>query len=718
MGLLSYEFGDRRRRDVVRFSWAAAAAVLLGFPLTRYVLDGPVALVVSQVLYVGSAIAASAWLGTAASRARSGSRGRIVWSLLAVAVGLIAVSEFAYSWTLIVHGSAGMVNNALVDLVNVLAALAFIAMLAVGISVDRMGRLAASRFIIDLLAVSALCFTVLYRLSVAQVVVAGPPMAAYDAIRYAVYASIGFLIIVGDVVLFCSFPARRFRPWDRMLGIGIAVFGVGVTFWPAWSLATLGHDVPPWAQAGVIMLYLVGYLIMAMAALQRALAVDVPWLEWTRPQRDPAWVGLSIMSAVFLSVIVLAFWTAQAPAGSIEASIYVSMLSTAAVSAVLRTLIATIEAGRMKATALADDATGLGNTRAFRQRVAELIGTSRRFGEPFAVAIVDFDGLAGDTTSQQGRDALLAASARVCTTRMPNATVFRLADDRLGVAASRVSDDAARSFAASVVDAFEAALDGAPATVSAGVVCCTRGEADFDELVGHAAEACRWVRRHSGARSVVYDERLSAVLAVDERLTPVPEGTGMAIARALAAAADVRDPASHHHSRNVAALAVLLATELGFDASHIDRIRIAAMLHDAGKLASPIVPTGGRLAAARRRRTEHEHPALGQRLLESLQMDDVPQWVRSHHERWDGQGHPDGLLGEQIPVEARIIALADAYDAMTAANRHGGPMSKGAALQEIDLGIGTRFDPELAETFIRLVGQTSALGWADDWPAA
>ena len=96
-------------------------------------------------------------------------------------------------------------------------------------------------------------------------------------------------------------------------------------------------------------------------------------------------------------------------------------------------------------------------------------------------------------------------------------------------------------------------------------------------------------------------------------------------------------------------------------------------------------------------------------------MPGVPTWVRHHHERWDGAGYPDALVGEQVPLESRINALADAYDAMTSGARNRSPMSRGAALQEIDLGMGSRFDPTLAEAFIDVVGRTASLGWSDEW---
>jgi response regulator RpfG family c-di-GMP phosphodiesterase len=105
-------------------------------------------------------------------------------------------------------------------------------------------------------------------------------------------------------------------------------------------------------------------------------------------------------------------------------------------------------------------------------------------------------------------------------------------------------------------------------------------------------------------------------------------------------------------------------------------------------------------------------------MLHSLAVPGVASWVRSHHEHWDGTGFPDALRGHSIPIEARIIALADAYDNMTSALRPGGALSKAAALQDIDQSIGTRFDPSLADKFIRVVASTEALGWSDEWPAA
>ena len=207
-------------------------------------------------------------------------------------------------------------------------------------------------------------------------------------------------------------------------------------------------------------------------------------------------------------------------------------------------------------------------------------------------------------------------------------------------------------------------------------------------------------------------------LGVEERLRLEEERAFLGVARALAAAADARDARNYYHSRNVASLSLLLAEAVGLDRQHSRLVEVAAMLHDVGRIAMPDPVMPAFKAGRPQSRADEEHAALGEQLVGSLGIEGLPSWVRSHHERWDGTGFPDGLAGEAIPFEARIIALADAYDGMTEGRRRGSSMSKSAALQEIDHGIGTRFDPDLAERFIELVGRSASLGWTDEWPAA
>lgn len=720
MAVLSYEFESRKAQRIVLFAWLAVPAAVLGFILTRYLSDGRVALVASQLLFVGVAAASFACLAWAASRAPRGSRGRAVWMLLSVAIGLMALSEALYSWALLTDGVGSMTDFWIPDVLNAAAALVFIAMLAASASVERIGRLAAARVIVDLSAIAVLSFATLYRLAIAGMVASGSSSEALDGVRYAIYATIGLLILAGDGLLIASVPARRLRPWDKLLGIGIAIFGAGVLFWPVWSLAAEGASIPEPVSAVVNTFYLLGYLLMGIAGLQRSLATEVPWRDWSTSGGSPVWVGVAISSIVFASLIILGMWAITAPADSVAGAVYLTALSVAAVCAVARTMLVSVESRRLRVKAWTDPVTGTGNLYALKRRIGELIAAGQRSDVAFALAVVDLDefsALNAEHGTDHG-DSILRAVSSALTDRFGRSTVFRMQGDEFGIVLEPSTPQDAEEVGRSILEALRTGADVQGVTASVGVAVWPSAVTTLDDVVMGATEACLWVKRHGGSHYAVYDERLDAALSVDRRMRPTAAGRGVDMARALSAAADVRDPANYHHSRNVAALSVLLAGELGFDPEHTERLQIAAMLHDVGKIALPDAMLGGRLVAVKQRHIEREHSAMGQRLLEALRIEGVPLWVRSHHERWDGQGFPDGLSELEIPIEARMIALADAYDGMTAGKRYGAPMSKAAALQEIDLGIGVRFDPILAEKFIAVIGSTKALGWVDGWPAA
>ncbi len=251
-------------------------------------------------------------------------------------------------------------------------------------------------------------------------------------------------------------------------------------------------------------------------------------------------------------------------------------------------------------------------------------------------------------------------------------------------------------------------------SASVGVTSCEDEDCTSDSLLREADAAQVWAKFHGKGRVVVHDERIVHALGIEERIRLTDVRLHYDVARALAATADARDSRSFYHSRNVSALAVLLGEAAGLSDSQLGALEIAAMLHDIGQIALPDEIVVGPLTPARRI-AAREHAVLGAQLVQSMNAPSVSAAVRGHHERWDGGGYPDGLAGEEIPVEARIIALADAYDGMTSGRRSGTAMSRAAALQEIDHALGTRFDPGLSEEFIRLVGTTSALGWSEEW---
>jgi HD-GYP domain-containing protein (c-di-GMP phosphodiesterase class II) len=145
------------------------------------------------------------------------------------------------------------------------------------------------------------------------------------------------------------------------------------------------------------------------------------------------------------------------------------------------------------------------------------------------------------------------------------------------------------------------------------------------------------------------------------------------------------------------------AARLGFDGAALEGIRLGGELHDIGKIGTreAVLHKPGSLTADEFRQIT-EHPALGERMLFPLahESPDVLRIVRSHHERLDGRGFPDGLRGENIPIEARIVAVADAFDAMTTRRPYRDARSADAALSELRRVAGTQLDPPAVEAFL------------------
>jgi response regulator RpfG family c-di-GMP phosphodiesterase len=147
------------------------------------------------------------------------------------------------------------------------------------------------------------------------------------------------------------------------------------------------------------------------------------------------------------------------------------------------------------------------------------------------------------------------------------------------------------------------------------------------------------------------------------------------------------------------------------DPEDVELARLAGSLHDLGKLAIPeeILRKPGKLTEAERLVLER-HPQIGFRMLESLGVDPVADWVLRHHERWDGSGYPDGLAGDDIPLGARIIFVADAFDAMTSDRIYREPVSIEDAILELERCAGSQFDPDVVHAFLAEVGAPEPVG--------
>ncbi len=175
--------------------------------------------------------------------------------------------------------------------------------------------------------------------------------------------------------------------------------------------------------------------------------------------------------------------------------------------------------------------------------------------------------------------------------------------------------------------------------------------------------------------------------------------------RSLTAAIDAKDPYTRGHSERVTKYSVMLAKMLKLPHSEIEKVQLAGLLHDIGKIGvdEKILQKPGRLTPEEYKEIQ-KHPVIGESIMKPISaLKDILPGIRNHHERWDGKGYPDKLVGKKIPLLGRIISLADTYDAITSDRPYRKSKSIKFALEEIKRCSGSQFDPELAKIFIQAV---------------
>ncbi len=200
------------------------------------------------------------------------------------------------------------------------------------------------------------------------------------------------------------------------------------------------------------------------------------------------------------------------------------------------------------------------------------------------------------------------------------------------------------------------------------------------------------------------DEVAKQTAVAEERRRKV-ERMSLQMVQALANTIDAKDSYTNGHSTRVAKYSVMLAQRMGYAGDALERLRYAALLHDIGKIGVPkeIINKPSRL-------TDEEyaviktHPVIGSNILKEItEIPDISIGARWHHERYDGKGYPDGLKGEEIPEIARIIGVADAYDAMTSKRSYRGVIAQENVKNEVERCKGTQFDPEIADIMLELI---------------
>ena len=439
-------------------------------------------------------------------------------------------------------------------------------------------------------------------------------------------------------------------------GSGIYTEGVIPTFWPASSLVLAAAAWQP-ASSGTRLSRLEGWRMLAMPACFMGVALVLLVYDHYRPLTEPA------------------LWLAAAAVG-------VGILR---MGLTFRDNLRMLHGSRTEA--LTDALTGLSNRRALLADLEETLDGSGQAPQR-VLALFDLDGFKGynDSYGHAAGDALLSRLGhRLKAAVAGHGQAYRLGGDEFCVLATPGEVGPAPVVAAAAAALYERG-EGFEISSSFGSV----------ELPTEALDASE------------------ALVLADRRMYAQKAGGRASAARqsrdVLISTLREREPDLHLHLEGVAGLASGVARALGMAAEERDEVIRAAELHDIGKVAVPdaILNKPGPLDESEWK-FMREHTVIGERILAAAPaLRGVAALVRSSHERWDGGGYPDRLPGEEIPLGARIVAVCDAYHAMTSERPYSRGMTHDEAIAELRLCAGTQFDPAVVDAFVRVNSLTAA----------
>jgi diguanylate cyclase (GGDEF)-like protein len=359
-----------------------------------------------------------------------------------------------------------------------------------------------------------------------------------------------------------------------------------------------------------------------------------------------------------------------------------------------------------------DPLTGLRNRRGFELAIERHFADAGPDGD-LSLLVIDLDHFkrVNDSLGYDAGDDVLRRFATVLRTAAGEADVpTRLGGEEFALVLPGAAEAPALAVAERIRALVRREFDGfaCPVSVSVGVAGRGPEARDAAELRRAANRALYAAKRLGRDRCVVHHAQTLEML---DALRDAEDGGAeqLAAAMLLAETLDLRDVATARHSETVGLYAEQIARELGFAADEIERVRAAGILHDIGKLgiADAILHKPGTL-------DDHEwgeikgHPELGSRILEHANLRDIAGWVLHHHERVDGTGYPRALAGEEIPLEARILAVADAYEAMTSDRPYRAALPLEAAREELRRGAGRQFDGEVVSAIERVLDRSQA----------
>lgn len=644
--------------------------------------------------------------------ARTQGEERRLWRLIAVISALILCAETYFTWYITTVSFAGPDMPAFYQLFQLTAVAlgvwVVMTLTAFGSSPVR----SILRFCFDVLGATIVLGAACYWLFVLPLYRPVPGVTWEAAAVSSLYPVVGLTIVGFMAAAAAGGRTYRWRSWERLIALSFLLYGAALIATP-FAYVQMKSDPEPsgplWATAALG--FAVYVLFMAIVYRLTAPARDTGVEAWFFPRLGPKWLPMTypiVLAAALPGLGAAAFRIGRNPEG---VPITVAAMGLAAVL-VVRSWLGSSETVLHRELAMRDSVSGAYNYRYLQQRLESDLEYARVAGTQVAVVTIAVEGLRTihDVDGAAAQDAALRSLAEAINAEADgtDSSLCRSASDAFVLIARGSGSSDAVTLTRRLLQAAAGSVEqlGVRMGFSAGIAVYPGNGHDVDALIARSSSAQTVAAAHEDMSVVVYDETHETSPGLTSSLVVARMRSRRATTRALAAAVNARNPETRRHSENVADLASALALVMDLSPERSQVLDLAAQMHDVGMIGVPdsVLTSIGTLSAPERELAE-QHAILGERILASARLDEIAPTVRHHHERWDGTGYPDGLAGTAIPLEARILAVCDAYESMTSPHGEYGGHSVEEAVEEIKRCAGSQFDPEVAATFGRMIMQ-------------
>jgi diguanylate cyclase (GGDEF)-like protein len=415
-----------------------------------------------------------------------------------------------------------------------------------------------------------------------------------------------------------------------------------------------------------------------------------------------------VAQIVYVGLAYAALLIARPPSSGIPAWWLVGMGTLLVAAILIRSMRERVELliARLYDAARTDPLTKLPNRRGFRELLDLELERARRARGQVALIVGDMDDF-NEVNARSGHsigDVALQRVARLLDAgKRAIDGLARVGGEQFALILPDTDPHDAFLVAERLRDELRAefAADAVALTISFGVVGYGQHGETAASLLRAADEALHAAKANGRDMTVLYSQTLHDASGADTLPRDIHEERFLAVILDLAETVDLRFSGSARHSETVGRYAEMMARELGLSEQRTARVQLAGRLHDIGKVGVP-----GSILDKPAKLTDDEfaivkrHPELGAQILEHPSLADVRQWVGAHHERPDGRGYPLGLRGEEIAMEARILAVADSYEAMTSDRAYSASIGHAAARAELERCAGSQFDPRVVKALL------------------